>query len=87
MLTKRVAVLSLFSAMVAKMAHADDPTWKATPDNAATLSSVEWPECLDSEPRPDGKDRCDPEWPDSLYQSGRSLRGSEGSVASGMGLL
>ena len=37
MLTKRVAVLSLFSAMVAKMAHADDPNWKATPDNAMTL--------------------------------------------------
>jgi hypothetical protein len=28
MLTKRTAIVALFSGVIAKMAHADDPNWK-----------------------------------------------------------
>lgn len=34
MLTKRSAIIAVFSGVLAKLAHADDPNWKATAPSA-----------------------------------------------------
>lgn len=38
MLNKRAAILAVFSGVLAKMAHADDPNWKPVPISQLPIS-------------------------------------------------
>lgn len=39
-MTKRLAILAIFSGVLAKLAHADDPNWKPSKPPAEANSSV-----------------------------------------------